>query len=202
MKFVDKSRIVLYNKFNNSIIELLIYATCGDVMKSNKEEILERLKQLDNDMLLLDTSDDLYSCIIVGGSALVLTDKIYRSTHDIDSIASSKKIQPLLEAYNININVKAYLTNFPDDYTARLVPVAIDTKKVKFYTVSTEDLVVSKLCAGRDKDSEDIEGKEVTEHLNWNLLDKLIDDVCYGMLTEYDEEILRAKYKDYKERFC
>lgn len=60
-------------------------------MKSNKEEILERLKQLDNDMLLLDTSDDLYSCIIVGGSALVLTDKIYRSTHDIDSIASSKK---------------------------------------------------------------------------------------------------------------
>ena len=139
-------------------------------MKSNKEEILERLKQLDNDMLLLDTSDDLYSCIIVGGSALVLTDKIYRSTHDIDSIASSK--------------------------------FAIDTKKVKFYTVSTEDLVVSKLCAGREKDSEDIEGKEVTEHLNWNLLDKLIDDVCYGMLTEYDEEILRAKYKDYKERFC
>ena len=171
-------------------------------MKSNKEEILDRLKQLDNDMLLLDTSDDLYSCIIVGGSALVLTDKIYRSTHDIDSIASSKKIQPLLEAYNINMNVKDYLTNFPDDYTARLVPVAIDTKKVKFYTVSTEDLVVSKLCAGRDKDSEDIEGKEVTEHLNWNLLDKLIDDVCYGMLTEYDEEILRAKYKDYKERFC
>lgn len=100
------------------------------------------------------------------------------------------------------MNVKAYLTNFPDDYTARLVPVAIDTKKVKFYTVSTEDLVVSKLCAGREKDSEDIEGKEVTEHLNWNLLDKLIDDVCYGMLTEYDEEILRAKYKDYKERFC
>ena len=45
MKFLDKSRIVLYNKFNNSIIELLIYATCGDVMKSNKEEILERLKQ-------------------------------------------------------------------------------------------------------------------------------------------------------------
>ena len=26
--------------------------------------------------------------------------KIYRSTHDIDSIASSEKIQPLLEAYN------------------------------------------------------------------------------------------------------
>ena len=161
----------------------------------------EKLKQLDNDIALLDTSDDLYTCVIVGGSALVLMDKIYRSTHDIDSIASSEKIQPLLEAYNINMNVKAYLTNFPEDYLTRLIPVELDTKKVKFYTVSTEDLVVSKLCAGRDKDTEDIEGKEVTDHLDWNLLDRLIDDVCYGMLTEYDEKFLRMRYEDYKGRF-
>lgn len=170
-------------------------------MKSNKKKILEKLKQLDSDMALLDTSDDLYTCVIVGGSALVLMDKIYRSTHDIDSIASSEKIQPLLEAYNINMNVKAYLTNFPDDYRERLVPVDIETKKVKFYTVSTEDLVVSKLCAGREKDIEDIESGEVTKHLDWDLLDRLICDVCYGLLTEYDERILRAKYADYKERF-
>lgn len=171
------------------------------IMKSNKNEILEKLMQLDGDMALLDTTDDIYACVIVGGSALVLMDKIYRSTHDIDSIASSEKIQPLLETYNINMNVKAYLTNFPDDYTTRLVPVDIETKKIKFYTVSTEDLVVSKLCAGRDKDIEDIEGAEVTKHLDWDLLDRLIDDVCYGLLTEYDEKILRAKYADYKERF-
>ena len=107
----------------------------------------------------------------------------------------------MLEAYNINMNVKAYLTNFPDDYRERLVPVDIETRKVKFFTVSTEDLVVSKLCAGRDKDIEGIEVDEVTKHLNWDLLDSLIDDVCYGLLTEYDERILRAKYADYKERF-
>ena len=83
----------------------------------------------------------------------------------------------------------------------RLVQVDIETRKVKFFTVSTEDLVVSKLCAGRDKDIEDIEVDEVTKHLNWDLLDSLIDDVCYGLLTEYDERILRAKYADYKERF-
>ena len=34
----------------------------------------------------------------------------------------------------------------------RLVPVDIETTKIKFYTVSTEDVVVSKLCAARDKD--------------------------------------------------
>lgn len=170
-------------------------------MKSNKGEIIDKLIQLDRDMALLDTSDDLYTCVIVGGSALVLMDKIYRSTHDIDSIASSEKILPLLDAYNINMNVKAYLPNFPDDYRDRLVPVNIATDKVKFFTVSTEDVVVSKLCAGRDKDWEDIESAEVTKNLNWELLDRLIEDVCYGMLTEYDERILKSRYKDYKERF-
>ena len=85
------------------------------IMNSNKNEILEKLMQLDGDIALLDTTDDIYACVIVGGSALVLMDKIYRSTHDIDSIASSEKIKPLLEAYNINMNVKAYLTNFPDN---------------------------------------------------------------------------------------
>lgn len=170
-------------------------------MKSNKNEIIEKLMQLDKDMALLDTSDDLYTCIIVGGSALVLMDKIYRSTHDIDSISSSEKIQPLLEAYNINMSVKAYLTNFPEDYKERLQPVDIKTQKVMFYTVSTEDLVVSKLCANRDKDIEDIEGKEVTDYLDWDLLNRLIDNVCYGLLTDYDERLLRTKYEDYKERF-
>ena len=77
----------------------------------NKKELLKRLKQLDDDMALLDNSEDLFTCVIVGGSALVLMDKIYRSTHDIDSIASSEKILPLLDAYGINMNVKAYLTN-------------------------------------------------------------------------------------------
>ncbi len=150
---------------------------------------------------MLDTTDDLYTCVIVGGSALVLTDKIYRSTHDIDSIASSEKIQPLLNSYNINMNVKAYFTNFPEDYTDRLVPVDIETTKIKFFTLSTEDIVISKLSAGREKDIEDIENREVTENLNWELLDKLVEDVCYGMLTEFDENILRTRYSNYKERF-
>ena len=166
-----------------------------------KQEIIDRLIQLDKDVMLLDPTDDLYSCVIVGGSALVLMDKIYRSTHDIDSIDSSEKIQPLLELYNINMNVKAYSLNFPEDYRERLVPVDINTAKVKFYTVSAEDLIVSKLCAGREKDIEDIEKSEVTDNLDWGLLDRLIEDVCYGLLNEYDERLLRIRYSDYKERF-
>jgi hypothetical protein len=170
-------------------------------MNLYRDKIIERLKQVDKDMALLDNSLDVYSCVIVGGSALVLMNKIYRSTHDIDSINASDEIKPLLEMYNINMNVNAYLMNFPDNYLDRIVKVDIPTAKVNFYTVSLEDLVVSKLCSMREKDVEDIENERVYKDLNWALLDKLIDEVCYGMLNDYDVNVLKENYKIYKERF-
>lgn len=170
-------------------------------MELYREEIINRLLQVDRDMTLLDTTPNVYSCVIVGGSALVLMKKIYRSTHDIDSINASDEIKPLLESYNINMNVNAYRINFPENYLERIVRVDIPTTKVNFYTISLEDLLVSKLCARRDKDIEDIENELVYRDLNWVLLDELVEDVCYGMLTDFDEENLRENYKVYKERF-
>lgn len=166
-----------------------------------REEIINRLLQVDRDMALLDTTPDMYSCVIVGGSALVLMKKIYRSTHDIDSIDASDEIKPLLETYNINMNVNAYRINFPEDYLDRIVEVNIPTTKVKFYTVSLEDLVVSKLCGMREKDIEDIENELVYKELNWDLMDELIDEVCYGMLNDFDVNALKSNYENYKERF-
>lgn len=166
-----------------------------------RDEIIKRLLQVDRDMALLDTTPDMYSCVIVGGSALVLMEKIYRSTHDIDSIDASDEIKPLLETYNINMNVNAYRINFPEDYLDRIVEVNISTKKVKFYTVSLEDLVVSKLCGMRGKDVEDIENEPVYKTLNWDLMDELIDEVCYGMLNDFDVNALKSNYENYKERF-
>lgn len=166
-----------------------------------REEIINRLLQVDKDMALLDTTSDMYSCVIVGGSALVLMKKIYRSTHDIDSIDASDEIKPLLETYNINMNVNAYRINFPEDYLDRIVEVNIPTTKVKFYTVSLEDLVVSKLCGMRGKDVEDIENEPVYKDLNWDLMDELIEEVCYGMLNDFDVNALKANYENYKERF-
>jgi predicted nucleotidyltransferase len=99
------------------------------------------------------------------------------------------------------MNVNAYRINFPENYLERIVKVNIPTKKVNFYTLSLEDLVVSKLCAMRGKDIEDIENELVYNSLDWDLLDRLVDDVCYGMLTDFDKNILLEHYKDYKERF-
>ena len=170
-------------------------------MSLQKTDIIKRLLQVDKDMCLLDTSSDVFTCVIVGGSALVLLDKIYRSTHDIDSIDASNEIKPLLDAYNINMNVNAYRVNFPDNYLDRIIKVDIPTTKVNFYTLSLEDLVVSKLCSMREKDIEDLENELVYKSLNWELLDELIEDVCYGLLTDYEVNILRENYKKYKEDF-
>ena len=63
-------------------------------MEMNRQKILERLMQVDKDMSLIDTTPDTYTCVIVGGSALVLMKKIHRSTHDIDSINASDEIKP------------------------------------------------------------------------------------------------------------
>lgn len=170
-------------------------------MSLDRDEIVKRLLQVDKDMSIIDTTPDIYSCVIVGGSALVLMKKIYRSTPDIDSISASDEIKLLLEAYNINMNVTAYRVNFPESYLNRIIKVDIPTKKVKFYTVSLEDLVVSKLCGMREKDIEDIENELVFKDLNWDLLDELVEEVCYGMLTDYDVNVLRESYKNYKERY-
>lgn len=171
------------------------------LMNLYKKEIISRLMKIDSDMRLLDTSSDIFTCVIVGGSALVLMNKIYRSTHDIDSIDASDELKPLLNAYNINMNVNAYRINFPEDYLSRIELVDIATEKVKFYTASLEDLVVSKLCGMREKDVEDIQNPAVYKDLNWDLLDGLIDEVCYGMLNDFDVQTLKSNYEDYKERF-
>ena len=64
-----------------------------------------------------------------------------------------------------------------------------------------EDLVVSKLCGMRGKDVEDIENKLVYKDLNWDLMDELIEEVCYGILNDFDVNALKANYENYKERF-
>ena len=170
-------------------------------MQMNKREIFDRLLQVDRDMALLDPTDEQYMCVIVGGSALVILEKIVRSTHDIDSINASEEIQGLLETYNINMNVRAYLVNFPDSYLNRIVEIDIPTQKVKFYTTSLEDLVISKLASMREKDKHDIESERIYKDLNWTLMDELVDEVCEGLLTDRDCHTLREAYREYKERF-
>jgi hypothetical protein len=167
----------------------------------NAEEIRERLLRLDEDAALLFDGSDRFVCIIVGGSALILLGYISRATHDIDFLRTPPVLQDLLQKYDMNARVSAYMTNFPDDYGDRIQKIDLDTQIIDFYTLSLEDLIVSKLAAGRPKDLEDVSSPDVIKHIDWGKLEKCAEMVKIGMLSERDIAGFDYFYANFKERF-
>lgn len=169
----------------------------------NRETLLNNLLDFDRDAyLMLGNSGIRYECYIVGGSALLILNLIPRVTHDIDVInCTGKQLLSLMSDYDINTNVTAHLQCFADGYQDRAAKIDLDTKLIDFYTLSVEDLVVSKLASGRRKDMEDIRRQAVINCINWDKLDELIDLTTEGMLSDFSIRELRDFYKTYKEEF-
>ena len=166
-----------------------------------KDEIIKNLLLLDEEITLTFENDDRYNIIIVGGSALVLIDKISRATMDIDAISCSDELKPFMERYNINNNVIAYRNNFPDDYIERCVKLNVPTKKISIYTASLEDIVISKLFSVRPQDKEDICNPKIIAALDWDLLDKIVnsDDFRDNILSDHAYKMFMLDYRDYRE---
>ena len=51
----------------------------------------------------------------------------------------------------MNMKVSSLMFRFPYNFEDRLQKVEFETKSITYYTLSLEDLVVSKLYAGRKK---------------------------------------------------
>lgn len=164
-------------------------------------EIEERLLRLDEDASLLFDGEGRFACILVGGSALILLGYISRATHDIDLLQTPRELLALLEKYDMNTNVSAHMDNFPDDYGERLHKLELPTQKIDFYTLSLEDLVVSKLAAGRGKDLQDITGERVLSAIDWEQLDACAEMVKLGLLSDRLVSEFTMRYQDYKERY-
>lgn len=166
-----------------------------------KDEIIKNLLLLDEEISLVFDNDDHYNIVIVGGSALVLIDKISRATMDIDTISCSDELKPYMERYNINNNVIAYKNNFPDDYIDRCVKLDVPTKKISIYTASLEDIVISKLFSTRPQDTMDIHDPRIVDALDWDLLDKIVnsDDFRDNILSDHTYKMFMLDYRDYRE---
>ena len=165
-------------------------------MKSIKD-IEERLLRLDEDADLLFEGEGRFTCILVGGSALILLGYITRATHDIDVLKTPPELLSLLSKYDMNNNVSAHMDNFPDDYLDRVQKLDLPTQKIDFYTLSLEDLVVSKLAAGRDKDLADIATPKVLEALDWTQLEESADLVEQGMLSDRAKQEFEISYQEF-----
>jgi hypothetical protein len=166
-----------------------------------KDDILARLRRADEDAYLSFDNTGSFKVVIVGGGALILHDYIPRATEDIDVLGVDRTLLPILEVYNINGMVAAYMNNFPCNYENRLVHIW-SGRKIEFYTVSLEDIVIAKLCSNRRNDWLDAEA--VAKYIDWDLLDVLAydeDELKSSVLNDRNYADFLVSYEEYKRRF-
>ena len=168
------------------------------------EDLIERLKRLDEDASLLDDSDERLYIVIVGGGALILQKIISRATHDIDAISVSPVLMTLLKKYDINCRVNAYINSFPYNFEDRLKKLPVNGKKIDFYTASLEDLVIAKLHSYRDTDLHDVEAESVRAAIDWSVLENLAlseDESKASSLSERSHNEFLYAYHGYVQKF-
>lgn len=164
-------------------------------MKTN--DLFDRLLMLDEEAYLRFDDDERFYCIIVGGSALMLLGYISRATHDIDSIDCHIKLMPIIEKYDINMQVRAHLDCFPEDYSERIQKLDLATKKIDYYTLSLEDLVLSKLLAGRSNDIFDICSDDIIRDLDFDKLEELAMAIIPDLLNDRVRSEFQYTYEEY-----
>ena len=166
-------------------------------------KLIERLKRLDEDASLMFDDDRRFRVVIVGGGALILLETIDRATLDIDALSVSRELLPLLERYDINARVAAYINNFPYNYEDRLHKLEIESSKIDFYTASLEDIVIAKLCSFRDTDRQDVISPEVLKEIDWDLLEKLAtdEDELKANISDRGYSEFMYNYEEYVRRF-
>ena len=140
---------------------------------------------------------------IVGGAALALLVENSKMTDDIDVISvSDDRIKPILFENNyINQRVSCTSDCFSVEMYERAKKIDIgETLAVDYMLISLEDVVSSKLYAGRPKDKQDLYRKEVAQLLDWELLEKIIyQEMKIDALSERRWKELVYEYEMYKE---
>ena len=168
-----------------------------------KEDLMQRLVELDEEASLLFENLQRLHLIIVGGGALVLMELIPRGTHDIDALDVSRQLYDLLFHYDINTNVQTYINNFPYNYEDR-TQLIFSGKIIDFYTASLEDIVIAKLYSYRDTDYEDITSPKVLNAINWQLLKELAtkeDEAKASAINNIRYREFLHNFEEYERRF-
>lgn len=169
-----------------------------------RDDILERLDRLDEEADLVLDHNKRYKMIILGGSALTLQKWLPRATLDIDAVDVSPELRNLIEKYDINMRAEAYIDHAPYNYPDRVKRVEIGGRAIDYYTLSLEDLVITKLCSVRDTDHDDLEKESVRESLNWELLDYLATDpneLRASIISDREYNEFLGRYQNYVERW-
>lgn len=143
------------------------------------EEMRSRLLEFDA-AVGIRFPDHQFQLVIAGGGAMAMLGVIDRPTDDIDALNAwefPRELQRLMKDYDIRGQVAAYGSCFPDYFEDRLVDLDLGTGSVRCYSVSLEDLVVSKLWSPRPEDEQDVRAPEVLSRLDWKQLRTAVDEL-------------------------
>ena len=166
-----------------------------------KDELRERLEMLDTDAAVLFNDGIRYHVYIAGGGALLLMGYSSRATSDIDVIDATNSLYDLFAKYQINGHIAAHINSFLFNYPDRVKPLW-SGEKIDFYTVSLEDIVISKLCAGRPPDTDDL--KAVAKYVDWDKLESLAfdeDELRTIKMSDRQYSEFKYAYEDYVKEF-
>jgi len=170
-------------------------------MLLSKEELQERLELLDEDAASIFNDEGRYHVVIAGGGALILMGYMSRATIDIDVIDATNALYALFDKYQINTHINAHINSFLYNYPDRL-KLLWSGEKIDYYTVSLEDVVVSKLCANRPPDRNDL--KAIAEFVDWEKLEMLSsdeDELRTITMNDSNYFFFKQSYKEYTEEY-
>lgn len=167
------------------------------------EFVKEKLLQADKN-IALEFPGERFEVFIVGGAALMLLGHNDKMTNDIDVLyISDKKICSILFEGEINQRVTCTTDSFSTEYDKRATKLDLgQTRAIDFYILSFEDIVSSKLYAGRNKDMQDLNHPNVFKLINWDVLDEIIySEMKMDAMNERRWKDLVYTYEKYKEGY-
>lgn len=173
----------------------------------SKAELQQTLLLIDEEFLLTyGTPNPKPTVVIVGGSAFMLLDLTNRpATADIDVLQTSDLVRSIMSSYPLaNERVSAYLDQIPYNFEDRLIEIPLETSAIRFMTPSLEDLAVMKLYAWRQNDIADLTSPKFLKRLNWDLLDRLVNDPDESLASALSERRFREMrnlYEQYREAY-
>lgn len=142
--------------------------------------VLNRLQQLDGDLLAMFGSARRFELVIVGGSALMVMGLLShtRATRDIDVLRTASEVEALLSRYDMNTDVSTFLYRYPQGWEERKVRVPFEGDVLDVYTLSNEDLAVTKLLSWRASDRSDLHAMKDGGNIDVGKLRGILDDAC------------------------
>jgi hypothetical protein len=167
-------------------------------LELGKGELEDRLRQLDRAVALVYPGRS-FRLVLVGGGSMVLLGCLTRSTADLDALDVPSELATLLEKYDINCRVRAYISHFAYNLEDRIVPLNLGTRAVECYSASLEDVVASKLYSPRDIDELDIRRPEVLRALDWNRLEHVVADMKDNRMNDQRYDEFRYSYRQYRQ---